>query len=734
MKANIVFFILFVLLIPQIPHSQDFWQPTNGPYGGSISTIVIDANDDLYTGTNHGVYRSTDDGENWELVGLIDFYISALIVDSKGDVFAGTGKAGVFRSNDSGKSWENVGLIGKEITCFAKNSLDHIFSGTGWNSKTHGDGIFRLTSDGMSWDKLNNGLVDSIFQWIRIPMIYALVVNSKGHIFAGTDYGIYYSENNGEEWMDPVTDIREMNKPRDVRSTAIDSNDVLFVGDRFATNKILRSTDNGKHWDEIVGELKDEIKALAINHDNHIFAGVDTLIFRSVDHGANWTRQDIVLEHVPEIFTGVGTPFIQNISINSKGHLFLGTCTFGVFKSVDNGEFWAQKNIGICNRDILSLAINPNNNEIFAGSNSYIFRSSDNGLNWIKIDTLFESRCTALYVDSNGYIFAGTFYGNIFFSKNNGHDWKLIFDEYYNAIVDFASNSAGHLFFSNQSGVYRFSEDYSSYTKLQNPPLYYSLQANDIAMNSYDHIFVGGDLAGGGLWRSEDNGKTWAQINKVVSHDTTYFGVNSLGIDSNNNIYAGTSIGLFFSSDNGKNFRLIGFDDKRIGDLFVNSIGTVFLAVEGSVFYSPDSGNSWIEIDGGLGVPHIYDFVLNSDGYLYAGTPRGVYKSIYSTTTAKHNNVELPRNFILHQNYPNPFNSRTTIPFFLSRQELAALRIYNLKGELIKIFPEKLYHIGDHELIWDCTDNNGICISSGIYIAKLSVKNTSKSIKITYLK
>jgi hypothetical protein len=54
----------------------------------------INSNGGIFAGTfeGGGVYRSTDDGDNWTLVdnGLTNTYVTALAINSGGDVFAAT--------------------------------------------------------------------------------------------------------------------------------------------------------------------------------------------------------------------------------------------------------------------------------------------------------------------------------------------------------------------------------------------------------------------------------------------------------------------------------------------------------------------------------------------------------------------------------------------------------------------------------------------------------------------
>lgn len=94
---------------------------------------------------------------------------------------------------------------------------------------------------------------------------------------------------------------------------------------------------------------------------------------------------------------------------------------------------------------------------------------------------------------------------------------------------------------------------------------------------------------------------------------------------------------------------------------------------------------------------------------------------------------EMLNSFELEQNYPNPFNPETTIRYSLEKPGLASIKIFNLKGDVVFDY-SKQHTAGQHELLWNGKDKLGNGVASGVYIAKLSVGNYSKSIKMQLLK
>jgi immune inhibitor A len=73
----------------------------------------------------------------------------------------------------------------------------------------------------------------------------------------------------------------------------------------------------------------------------------------------------------------------------------------------------------------------------------------------------------------------------------------------------------------------------------------------------------------------------------------------------------------------------------------------------------------------------------------------------------------------LYQNYPNPFNPTTTISFYLPRQASVNLSIYNVEGRLINTLKSEILSEGFTRVEWDGKDDQGVSVSSGIYLYRL---------------
>lgn len=79
----------------------------------------------------------------------------------------------------------------------------------------------------------------------------------------------------------------------------------------------------------------------------------------------------------------------------------------------------------------------------------------------------------------------------------------------------------------------------------------------------------------------------------------------------------------------------------------------------------------------------------------------------------------------LSQNYPNPFNPETSIAFFLPEAQTVCLQIFNIKGQLIKTLVDNAMAAGEHNFVFDGTDQNGRALSNGVYLYRLQTPDHS---------
>jgi hypothetical protein len=93
--------------------------------------------------------------------------------------------------------------------------------------------------------------------------------------------------------------------------------------------------------------------------------------------------------------------------------------------------------------------------------------------------------------------------------------------------------------------------------------------------------------------------------------------------------------------------------------------------------------------------------------------------------------------FLLLQNYPNPFNSTTNIRFYLPKEDVISLTVYDIIGnEIFKAINNQSLNRGWHhyQLNINKFGGNQQQISSGVYLYKLKTSGGSLSNKMLHLK
>ena len=98
-----------------------------------------------------------------------------------------------------------------------------------------------------------------------------------------------------------------------------------------------------------------------------------------------------------------------------------------------------------------------------------------------------------------------------------------------------------------------------------------------------------------------------------------------------------------------------------------------------------------------------------------------------------------PEKTQLLANYPNPFNPETWIPYELSEPNEVRIRIYDVRGRLVKDLqlghqPAGYYTSRSRAAYWDGRNDIGERVASGIYFYQLQADNTSLLRKMVILK
>ena len=98
--------------------------------------------------------------------------------------------------------------------------------------------------------------------------------------------------------------------------------------------------------------------------------------------------------------------------------------------------------------------------------------------------------------------------------------------------------------------------------------------------------------------------------------------------------------------------------------------------------------------------------------------------------------ARLPKAFSLSQNIPNPFNPSTTISYTVTEGVAVkvALKVYNIRGSLVRTLVDEMREPGKYTMFWDGTDDYGRQLSSGVYLYRMQAGDFTQTRKMVLLK
>ncbi len=89
---------------------------------------------------------------------------------------------------------------------------------------------------------------------------------------------------------------------------------------------------------------------------------------------------------------------------------------------------------------------------------------------------------------------------------------------------------------------------------------------------------------------------------------------------------------------------------------------------------------------------------------------------------------------VLAPNTPNPFNPSTEISFELATPTNAVLKVYDMRGRVVRTLVTGRFGAGLQTVLWDGTRDDGTAVSSGVYAYQLQAEGRSWTRRMTLLK
>jgi len=274
-----------------------------------------------------GIYKSTDAGKTWTLMGLEQTgRIPRLVIDPKnpeivlacalGHAYGPQPERGVFRTTDGGKTWTKTLFVDENTGCsdiaMDLNNPRILFAGM-WQLEIHtwgrtsggpGGGLYTSRDGGITWKRLTGrglptrpvGKVAVAISHSNPDRVYALIETGDGQPWDGkeTDAGqVFRSEDGGESWRVVSHDHLAMGRPHYYSRMAVapDDEDEAY----FLTASYARTIDGGQTLalvprEQAPGGDHHDIWIDPTNADRMIVAH-DQGLSISVNRGKTWLKQ-----------------------------------------------------------------------------------------------------------------------------------------------------------------------------------------------------------------------------------------------------------------------------------------------------------------------------------------------------------------------------------------------------------------------------------------------------------
>jgi methionine-rich copper-binding protein CopC/photosystem II stability/assembly factor-like uncharacterized protein len=189
---------------------------------------------------------------------------------------------------------------------------------------------------------------------------------------------------------------------------------------------------------------------------------------------------------------------------------------------------------------------------------------------------------------------------------------------------------------TKEKGVFKSENNGTSWAAVNN-----GLTNTDI----YSLVFSGNTLFassnGGGIFKSEDNGASWTAANAGFANIVYNIVVKGT------TLFAGTNKGVFKSENNGTSWTAVN-NGLTNTDVFCFTVknNTLFAGTKSGVFKSENNGTSWSAVNNGLTNTDVYSLAV-SGNTVFAGTwGGGVFKSEDNGASWTAANTGLPNTYI----------------------------------------------------------------------------------------
>jgi len=317
---------------------------------------------------------------------------------------------------------------------------------------------------------------------------------------------------------------------------------------------VFRSDDGGSTWKALAGVHGKSIRALAMapsDHNTLVIGALDG-VFRSGDGGTTWERMTPENPEVMENHASMKNFVSVAVDPQNPDIVYAGTRHLA-WKTANGGKNWHNVKDGMLDdSDVFSIIVDPKTpSRVYASACSGIYKSDNGAELFHRVQGLPHSaiRTRVLKQDPQrpSIVYAGTT-GGLWKTVDGGTRWTLVTadDVVVNDVLIDPRNPQRVLLATDRGGVLATNDGFAKY-QLSNRGFSHRMVGSVIAdRKDPNRLYVGivNDKLHGGLFTTDDIGKTWLQVSKGLGDRD----VLSLQQAENGVVFAGTNHGIFYLS------------------------------------------------------------------------------------------------------------------------------------------------------------------------------------------
>ena len=324
---------------------------------------------------------------------------------NKGTILVGTIGQGVMASADDGESWTRAGVHqGMHSDCIVRalvadpRHASHVYAGTDM-------GLYASDDGGSRWRLLDTPMKGSMVWSIAIDPV------ATGVMFAGTGTpskpGIYRTTDAGKTWeplaVDIAADCPNVGIPRPT-GIAIDPTDHRQVWVGLEVDGVRHSADGGLTWTKVNGQIPNpDVHGVLVvaGPPKAILTVVNDDVWRSTDDGKTWQparAREVFPWHYPRgIAVKPNDPRTVFLTLGDSTPGRIGT----VMRSRDAGATWQSLGLPVQPNSAVwtvSMPASAPDTVLAASRYGYLYRSDDGGDSWRKLWREFGEVSSILWV------------------------------------------------------------------------------------------------------------------------------------------------------------------------------------------------------------------------------------------------------------------------------------------------------------------------------------------------